>query len=31
LLRLFNYDGVYFNRLTMGFEGEIEKVPWAPP
>lgn len=30
ILRLFEYQGNYGNRLTRRFAGEIEPVPWAP-
>jgi hypothetical protein len=29
LLRLFDYDGTYANRITQRFVGEIERVPWG--
>ena len=30
LLRLFNYNGTYANRLTQKIAGQVENVPWAP-
>ena len=30
LLKLFNYNGSYANRLTQQWRGEVEAVPWAP-
>ena len=30
LLRLFDYHGIYANRLTQQWRGEVEPVPWAP-
>jgi hypothetical protein len=28
LLKLFNYSGEYYNRLKIGWIGEVEHVPW---
>ena len=30
LLKLFDYNGIYANRLTQKWRGEVEPVPWAP-
>ena len=30
LLKLFNYNGLYGNRLTQQWRGQVEVVPWAP-
>ena len=30
LLKLFDYDGIYANRLTQQWRGQVEPVPWAP-
>ena len=30
LLKLFDYNGIYANRLTQQWHGEVEPVPWAP-
>ena len=30
LLKLFDYNGMYANRLTQQWHGEVEPVPWAP-
>jgi hypothetical protein len=30
LLKLFDYNGVYANRLTQQWRGQVEPVPWAP-
>ena len=30
LLKLFDYNGIYANRLTQQWRGEVEPVPWAP-
>ncbi len=29
LLKLFKYQGVYANRLTRRYQGQVEPVPWA--
>ena len=29
LLKLFDYNGVYANRLTQQWRGQVEPVPWA--
>ena len=31
LLRRFGYNGVYSNRLSREWAGDVEKVPWASP
>ena len=30
LLKLFDYHGIYANRLTQEWRGQVEPVPWAP-
>ena len=30
LLKLFDYNGIYGNRLTQQSRGQVEPVPWAP-
>ena len=30
LLKLFDYNGIYANRLTQQWHGQVEPVPWAP-
>ena len=30
LLKLFDYNGIYANRLTQQWRGQVEPVPWAP-
>ena len=30
LLKLFDYKGIYANRLTQQWRGQVEPVPWAP-
>ena len=30
LLNLFDYNGIYANRLTQQWRGQVEPVPWAP-
>lgn len=30
LLKLFDYNGIYANRMTQQWRGEVEPVPWAP-
>ncbi len=30
LLKLFGYNGIYANRLTQRWRGQVEPVPWAP-
>ena len=29
LLKLFDYDGIYANRLTQQWRGQVDSVPWA--
>ena len=31
LLELFGYSGLYSNRLTRKWTGDVETVPWASP
>ena len=31
LLKLFEYSGLYSNRLTRKWRGDVETVPWASP
>ena len=31
LLELFEYSGLYSNRLTRKWTGDVETVPWASP
>ena len=31
LLNTFNYSGLYSNRLTREWVGDVERVPWASP
>ena len=30
LLKSFDYNGIYANRLTQQWRGQVEPVPWAP-
>lgn len=30
LLKLLDYNGIYANRLTQQWRGQVEPVPWAP-
>ena len=30
LLKLFDYNGIYADRLTQQWRGQVEPVPWAP-